>query len=35
MLDFGKHATYIWVCYGVSALTLGLLVVRAWRSPKQ
>ena len=35
MLEFGKNAAYIWSCYGISALVLGLLVIRAWRSPKQ
>jgi len=35
MLDFGKNALYIWSCYGISALVLGALTIRAWRSPKQ
>ncbi len=35
MLDFGKNAFYIWSCYGVSALVLGTLIIRAIRSPKQ
>ena len=35
MLDFGKNALFIWGCYGISALVLGALVIRALRSPKQ
>jgi len=35
MLDFGKNAVYIWSCYGISALVLTALIIRAWRSPKQ
>ena len=35
MFDFGKNALFIWSCYGVSALVLGSLVIRALRSPKQ
>ncbi len=35
MLEFGKNAIYIWACYGISAIVLGLLIIRAWRTPKQ
>jgi len=35
MLDFGKNAFYIWACYGMSAIVLGGLVIRAFMSPKQ
>ena len=30
----GPHAAFIWACYGVSALVLGALVVRALMQPK-
>jgi len=35
MFEFGKNAVYIWCCYGVSALVLGALIIRALKSPKQ
>lgn len=35
MFEFGKNAVYIWSCYGVSAVVLGALIIRALKSPKQ
>ncbi len=35
MLEFGKNALYIWACYGISAIVLGGLVIRAFLGPKQ
>ncbi|MGJ8564135.1 MAG: heme exporter protein CcmD [Alphaproteobacteria bacterium] len=34
MLDFGKHAIFIWAAYGLSALVLGGLVVTALKRNK-
>lgn len=34
MPDMGPSAVFIWSSYGVSALILGLLIIRAWRQPK-
>ena len=34
MLDMGPHAAFIWGSYGVSALLVAALVVRALRQPK-
>ena len=31
MLDFGKHAVFIWAAYGLSALTLGALIIYTLR----
>jgi heme exporter protein CcmD len=34
MPDMGPFAVFIWGSYGVSALVLALLILRAWRQPK-
>lgn len=31
MLDFGKHAVFIWSAYGLSALVIGGLVFQTIR----
>ncbi len=35
MLDFGKHALYIWASYGLSALVLGGLVLHTFIARKK
>lgn len=34
MTDMGPYAIFIWGSYGVSAVVIGALVIRAFRSPK-
>ena len=34
MIDMGPHAVFIWGSYGVSALVLGAVILRALRQPK-
>ena len=31
-LPYGKYAFYVWLAYGVSALTIITLFVTAWRN---
>ena len=33
-MSLGPHAVFIWASYGVSALVLGMLILRALRQPK-
>jgi len=35
LLDFGKHAAFIWAAYGISALLLGGLIIMTWRKPRK
>ena len=32
--EFGKHATLIWICYGVSLTVLGALILHILRLRK-
>ena len=35
MMDFGKNTVFILASYGVSLLTLGMLVILTLRKPRQ
>jgi len=29
--SMGGYGVYVWPCYGLSALVLGVLIIRRWR----
>jgi heme exporter protein CcmD len=33
-MDMGPFAVFIWASYGISAIVLGALIIRAFRQPK-
>jgi heme exporter protein CcmD len=35
MMDFGKHALFIWASYGVAIGSLLLLSLRSWRAMRK
>ncbi|WP_409433726.1 heme exporter protein CcmD [Litorimonas sp. RW-G-Af-16] len=35
MIDLGKDAAFIWTCYGISALILGVMIIQTRRKPRK